>query len=351
MNPFDKYQGVHLNGKWFSKAELIERKCLERETPNLNEAITFAARLFDTEAQIEVQTSGSTGAPKKIFFPKSAFEQSALATNDFFELKEGSETALPLPMKFIAGKMMVARAVVGHHHLTVLEPSGNPTEDLGKTDFIPVTPFQMTQILAGSETGKTGTILIGGGAIDTTLYQEILKSGVTAYSSFGMTETLSHFALAKIEAGKKLLYKPLPGVSIKIDTSNNLEINWPGITSGWLKTGDLVELNGRDFQWLGRSDYLINSGGINIIPEEIESKLEACIASDFFVFGVPHPSLGQSLVLFIEGTSTEINFSDVDWKSKYHHPKSIVFITDFSRTISGKVKRKETVEIWKNTER
>ena len=296
-----------------------------------------------------MQTSGSTGAPKKMVFPKSAFEQSAIATNKFFELAAKSKTALPLPMRYIAGKMMVARAIVGNYDLTVLEPSGNPLEGIAATDFIPVTPFQISKALEGPEIDKIKTFLVGGGAMSAQLIQDISKAGITVYASFGMTETLSHFALAKIEGEDALWYQTLTGVSVRVDASENLELNWPGITSGWLKTGDLVEIKDGAFRWLGRSDYLINSGGINLIPEEIEAKLTNHIHAEYFVFGMEHGTLGQAAVLFVEGESTEINLSEIDWQSPYQKPKSVEFIPVFSRTISGKVKRKETVAVWTNS--
>lgn len=182
--------------------------------------------------------------------------------------------------------------------------------------------------------------------MDAQLIQDISKSGISAFSSFGMTETLSHFALAKIEDRGALWYKPLLGVLIRVDTSKILEVNWPGITSGWINTGDLVEIKDDAFRWLGRSDYLINSGGIKLIPEEIESKLTGHIDSDFFVFGIQNQALGQEAMLFVEGASMEINLSEINWQTKYHQPKSIQFIRAFSRTISGKIKRIETVENW-----
>lgn len=346
VNPFDKYQGVHLNGMWWTKAQLFAGHFTDSDHDNLKEAKAFAAQLFNQDKMIEVQTSGSTGVPKKMTFAKAAFEQSALASNTFFGLNAESKTALPLPMQYIAGKMMVVRAIVGNHHLTILEPSGNPLEEIGEIDFIPVTPFQFSKVIANPEVNNIGTFLIGGGAINAQLIKEISKTGINAYSSFGMTETLSHFALANIEESSDLWYQPLPGVSVRIDASVNLEINWPGITSGWLKTGDMVELKEGAFKWLGRSDYLINSGGIKLIPEEIEAELAKHIDADFFVFGVQHPVLGQEAVLFIEGEPTELNLSEIKWQSPYHKPKSVHIISAFSRTISGKVKRKETVEYW-----
>ncbi len=349
VNLFEKHQGLHLNGQWIPKEELLNLHQVDSDLPNLKEAKAFAAQMFNQDTQIEVQTSGSTGTPKKISFAKSAFLQSAMATNEFFGLTANTRTTLPLPMRYIAGKMMVVRAIVGKHHLTVTEPSGNPLTDLSQNDFIPVTPFQMSHILEEPVINQIGIFLIGGGAIGDSLKTEIISASVTAYSSFGMTETLSHFALAKIEGNGPLWYKPLNGVSIRTDKLNQLEINWPGITSGWLQTGDLVETKNSTFRWLGRSDYLINSGGINLIPEEIESELSAHIESEFFVYGVPHDTLGQEVVLFIEANSADLNLDKMDWKTPYHRPKSIQSIPAFSRTFSGKIKRNETVENWLKT--
>ncbi|MCA1764086.1 MAG: AMP-binding protein [Flavobacteriales bacterium] len=347
MNPFGKYRGIKLNGSFIPTAKIKAGDYPLPENSNIAAAIQFAEELFDHADTIGVKTSGSTGDPKLFTFPKSALEQSAKATISFFNLLPQSRAALALPMDYIAAKMMVTRAVVGGFNIDVAQPSATPLPEGAQPDFIPVTPHQMQEIIARQNDllQRQTTFLIGGGPIDERLKANLVERQITAYASFGMTETLSHFALAAINE-EPLIFKPLPGVKIKQSEIGALAVKWPGITGDWLETNDLVEIRNGGFKWLGRSDFLINSGGVKIIPEQVESELRKHLDSPFFIHGVPDEVLGVKAVLFIEGEKGEnLDFLDrVKWQSKYHRPKEVMYIPQFKRTESGKIKRTETVE-------
>lgn len=347
MNAFAKYRGLILNGEFIPASKLKSRYVPQSANPNLQAALHFTSELFSESEELIVTTSGSTGNPKSHPFPKSALEQSAIASISFFKLNSETTALLSLPMEYIAAKMMVTRAVVGGFNLIVNDPSSTPLLADFQPDFIPVTPFQMRQILANQDSlisSKT-TFLIGGGPVDEPLKNAIVEKQLTAYASFGMTETLSHFALAHINDGP-LIFKTLPDVEIKTSENGALTLKWPGITDGWLETNDIVEIRDGGFAWLGRSDFLINSGGVKIIPETVESKLRKHLDSPFFIHGVPDEDLGKKSVLFIEGEKRKsLDFLDrIMWQSKYHRPKEVVFIPQFIRTESGKIKRVATVE-------
>lgn len=352
MNPFNSFSGFRLNGKNYAVEDILNP---ELNTSELNEnqvqALAFAAELFGSSKGITVQTSGSTGSPKSIQFSKNAVITSATATNLFFNLSQNSVAALPLPMRYIAGKMMVARAIVGEYNLIVLDPVSNP--DLGqlKSDFMPVTPFQMHNLIdTQSENLKNiGVYLIGGGEPDKSLITKINAHGISAYASFGMTETLSHFALANLKGiTDPPDYIPLNGVEIDIDDEGSLLVNWPSLTTGRIDTEDLTERTDKGFRWLGRGDNLINSGGVNIIPERVEHILQNFIQVPFFVGEIPHTTLGQELVIFAEA-EISLDFDSIRWDFKHQQPRKIVVVKAFSRTVSGKIKRKETLETWLKT--
>lgn len=345
MNPFDQYTGLRLNGKYFKKQDLLNQKYSSQS--NLVHALEFAGELFNESDGLHVQTSGSTGNPKNIFFSKKAVVISAKATNSFFGLNEKSIAVLPLPMQYIAGKMMAARAIVGQYDLLLTEPSSNPDLSIIKANFMPVTPFQMINLIEKQPAALTqiGTYLIGGGAPSSALITKIHQSNINAYASFGMTETLSHFALANLtNSTDSPIYKPVEGASIQVSNDGKLEVNWPGITEGWLNTNDLAEIENGGFRWLGRADNLINSGGINIIPERVEQILDKIISSPFFVAGIAHETLGQELVLISE-EEIELDLNSIKWDYKHQKPKRILVIQPFLRTVSGKIRRRATIEL------
>ena len=352
MNPFNSYSGFRLNGKYYGVTDILNP---ERDTSELNEnqiqALAFAAELFSNSEAIRVQTSGSTGTPKSLQFSKRAVIISAQATNRFFNLNEKSTAVLPLPIRYIAGKMMVARAIVGKYNLIVLDPVSNPNLDNLKSDFMPVTPFQMHNLIAKQPEylKNIKTYLIGGGEPNKSLIAKINEHNISAFASFGMTETLSHFALTNLKGvSDRPDYIPLKGVEIEIDDDGSLLINWPSLTSGQLNTNDIVERTATGFKWLGRGDNLINSGGVKIIPERVESILQDFIQVPFFVSEIPHPTLGQELVIFAEA-EISLDLNAIRWDFKHQQPRKIVVISSFSRTVSDKIKRRETVENWLRT--
>lgn len=350
MNPFEQYSGFWLNGQYYTKQEILsEKPSFANENAAL--ALEFAGELFNSNVSILVKTSGSTGNPKSMSFSKAAVIISAKATNSFFSLDEKSVAVLPLPMQYIAGKMMVARAIVGGYNLIIPELSANPDLNDIRADFMPVSPLQMINLIENQPKNLSGigTYLIGGGAPSTELISKVNQAEISAYSSFGMTETLSHFALAELKnAAQSPIYRPVSGATIRVNEAGKMEVNWPGITDGWLNTNDLAILVPEGFQWQGRSDNLINSGGVKVIPERVEQILDPYISSPYFVAGIPHRTLGQEIVLFSE-KEISLDLNSIKWDFNYQQPKRIVVIQPFLRTVSGKIRRSATVATWKNS--
>jgi len=346
MNPFDKYSGMWLNGQYYTRENILSGKH-SAKNENSVLALDFANELFAASEGISVKTSGSTGNPKNIFFSKDAVVTSAQATNSFFGLHEKSIAVLPLPMQYIAGKMMVARAIIGGYNLIISDVSSNPDLRDLRADFMPVTPLQMINLIEKQpeNLGAVGTYLIGGGAPSAELIAKVNQADISAYASFGMTETLSHFALADLKnTARSPIYRPLKGVSIRINDDEKLEVNWPGITDGWLNTNDLATLRQTGFQWMGRSDNLINSGGVKVIPERVEQILDPYISSPFFVAGIPHNTLGEEIVLFSE-KEISLDLTFIKWDFKHQQPKRILVIGPFLRTTSGKIRRSATIDL------
>lgn len=345
VNPFLKYRGIQLNGRFIDHKDLNE---VEGKNSFEAEVISYCRQLFDHSATTSIQSSGSTGTPKNLKFRKSALIQSAAATNKFFGLDTESEALLALPLAYVAAKLMVVRAIIGKYNLVTAPPSSNPLKNVTKPiSFVPMTPHQVNSVLSETPESfeKVETVLLGGGEISEELQTQLQKLSTTFNAGFGMAETLTHFALSKIEGENELTYSVLSDVSIYRDERGCLVVNREGITEGNLVTNDLIELTENGFKWLGRIDNLINSGGVKVIPEVVEKQLKRQVHSSFFVAGIPDLVLGQKVALFIEGEET-IDLKKKAFSLPYHRPKQIIFLPSFLYTESGKIKRRETVKRW-----
>jgi O-succinylbenzoic acid--CoA ligase len=191
------------------------------------------------------------------------------------------------------------------------------------------------------ELHKIKKLIIGGVKIHKSLEQELLKLPIEIYETYGMTETITHIAAKKI--GEEA-FTVLPNVTVSVDDRQCLVIDAKNISEEKIITNDIVNLiSDKQFIWMGRYDNVINSGGIKLIPEQIEEKLSTLIPRRYFVYGVPDSNLGEKLVLYIEGAPLEIEESVFEVLNKYEKPKEIVFIPKFKETATGKIIRAESL--------
>ena len=300
----------------------------------------FLLDWFDAGDTIEMQTSGTTGTPKIITVEKQAMVNSALATGDFFDLFPGHKVLHCLPTKYVAGKMMFVRGFILGLDMDFVAPSSHPLHNNDtKYDFAAMVPLQAQHSLSGLQNVKK--MIIGGVQLGKSLEAALKKLPVQAYETYGMTETITHIAAKKI--GERA-FTVLPGVTISYDDNKCLVIHAPHIAKEVIVTNDLVELvNENQFVFLGRIDNIINSGGVKLIPETIEEKLSQSLAQRFFVIGKPDETLGEKLVLVIEGDKTEIDPQIFDVLDRFEKPKEILFVPKFLETGTGKIMRKETL--------
>jgi len=347
------HTNFRLNGNVFdSKIDL-----LHFTEKRLNDVFLFLSDWFDDSDFVTVSTSGSTGKPKKILLKKEFMVNSAKATGYFFELNNGTTALLCMPVKYIAGKMMLVRAMVLGWHLDVVEPNSNPLKGIEKHyDFSAMVPMQLYNSL--SEISIVNKLIVGGGLVTDDLQLKILDLPTEIYATYGMTESITHIAIKplNIAAGwvfDKDFYLTLEGVSIHIDKRNCLVIDAPKVSKDEIVTNDLVEIvSNNQFKWLGRYDHIINSGGIKLIPEQIEEKLSKIIKQRFFVAGVQDSVLGEKLVLVIEFQNLRFNMEDLTLKidsltslDKFEIPKEIYLIEQFVETESKKIQRQKTLDL------
>ncbi len=268
---------------------------------------SFIALFLDPKSSKIIQkSSGSTGDPKSFTLSREAMCLSAERTLRYINLKRGDRALLALPIHYIAGKMMVVRALLGGLDLVLTEPSSRPLKDLsGVIDFAAMVPLQIEESLQGGDSlEQISKLIIGGGELYPATRKRLASMlRPEVFETFGMTETYTHFALKRINGpDPQSDFRLLEGVQIQLDSRGCLEVEVSGITSGALLTNDLVELNmaGDGFSWLGRFDNLINSGGIKIIPELLEGQAREAIGHDCIVLSEPDRKLGMRLVLLVE---------------------------------------------------
>jgi len=301
----------------------------------------FILDWFDKKSYIEMNTSGTTGTPKLIRVDKQAMVNSAIASGDFFDLEPGDKALHCLPTKYIAGKMMFVRSFILGLDIDFVAPSSHPmAQNDIKYDFVAMVPLQAQNSLSALKNVKK--MIIGGAKINKTLEKDLSKLKTEVYETYGMTETITHIAAKKI--GEEA-FSILPNIEISQDDRNCLVINAFKISDKPIVTNDLVELVGKNqFVFLGRIDNVINSGGIKLIPEKIEEKLSAKIDSRFFVTGKQDAVLGEKLVIVIEGEKQILDETIFDGLDKYEKPKEVFYVSKFSETESGKIKRKEIAD-------
>jgi O-succinylbenzoic acid--CoA ligase len=255
--------------------------------------------------------------------------------------------------------MMLVRAMVWDCEIHLVEPSANPLMDMeNKFDFVAMVPLQVQTCLENEKSleklRSITNLIIGGAPISGKLKSDLAKNGTKAWQTFGMTETVSHFALAEINSDE-LLYHLLPGVQIGQDSRGALWVKSKMSGPEPIQTNDLIELRSKNtFVWLGRVDFVVNSGGIKLFPELIEQKAEGVIEEifpgiSFFFCGEKDENLGEMLVLCLETAESSSRvkilkerFKDV--LGKYELPKKIYFSPKFARTESGKINRLKTFD-------
>lgn len=343
-----------LNGVSYAREELKEvAYSLVKEGQDFEKPIgDFLLDWCSDRTSIDVLTSGSTGTPKKITLQKVHMVNSAMATGKHFDLKPDECALLCLPTTSIAGKMMLVRAMVLGLRLDYVRPTSQPLEDLDKPyDFSAMVPLQAEKSL--KQLHKVKTLILGGAPVSNALQKKLSSVSTNIYETYGMTETITHVAVRKIAPLREESFKLLPNIKISNDERGCLVLNAPKISNTEVVTNDLVELLGdNSFTWLGRHDNIINSGGIKLIPEQIEAKLSKVIRNRFFVAGIPDDTLSEKLVLVLEGADSSHDILEVIKSegvlSKYEIPKAIFNLPKFLETKSGKVLRSKTLELTKS---
>lgn len=327
-----------------------------------HQALTFCHQWLTSVQTFELSTSGSTGVPKTITVDRHQMEKSAAGTKAFFRIEQGSILLCCLNVWMIAGKMMLVRGLEWDATLYLVQPKENPLVDVPdfiSFDFAAMVPMQVTACMNEANTidklKKIKTLIIGGAPSSPSLIQKITDFKLNAYQTYGMTETVSHIALAKITQ-KPLTYNCLPEVKVGTDEEGKLWIESPTAREKRLYTNDIAEvLNDSQFKWVGRSDFTINSGGIKLQPEILEPQMASTVEKiygpcNFFLIGKEDEKLGEKMVMVLEQPlKDESQAQDLlnELKTvinRYHIPREILINPSFVKTASGKINRPATLK-------
>ena len=341
----------------------------------------FLSEWNNDSDRVLVHTSGSTGKPKPMMVEKKRMLNSARITCDFLGLKPGDSALLCMSLDYIAGKMVVVRSIERHLHLISVSPSGHPLKDInlkdangkdvnGEITFAAMVPMQVYNTLQVPEERERLThirhLIIGGGAIDASLEKELrsLPGNIAIWSTYGMTETLSHIALRRINGAEASeWYQPFDSVKISQTDEGCLVIDAPLVCAETLVTNDIVEIEPYiynkveklRFRIKGRKDNVICSGGIKIQIEEVEALLKPHLEKPFMIAKKKDEKFGEIAVLLTEdenlkkveatirrllsGKSDDSNKSSESKSHKYWIPREYRYVEHLPLTETGKPKR------------
>lgn len=355
---------VWINNKSYQIDHLTSGKIsLENKDPFEKKVLSIIKDWESAKTEFSFNTSGSTGSPKKISLTRLQMIESAKSTLQFLNITGGT-CLLCLNPDFIAGTMMVIRALVGRMQLIAINPSLNPLINFtGKSliDLCAMVPLQLYETLKNpisrEKFKKISNVLIGGADISKELLNKLSNLSNNIYHTFGMTETVSHIALKKI-SGKypDQEFILIPGIEISTDNRGCLVIKGKITNNKPIFTNDLIEISGdHRFRWLGRIEHLINSGGIKIIVEQLEHKinkilLKSKIDLPFIIIGIPDVKFGETIGIIWEKGQQDFEFGvikDLLKKElkKYEFPKEWRSITTLIKTPTNKINRKKSLEM------
>jgi O-succinylbenzoic acid--CoA ligase len=349
-----------LNGQSIPFSRIKQTDPLDYD-PHDRGIVSFLRQWLEGRSSFDAHTSGSTGEPKKILLSREQMSASATLTAQALQLKKGMTALLCLDPELIAGKMMMVRSLITGMNLIVTRPVANPLDHLPAgtaIDFAAMVPLQVITIIDSGKYpsfGNIGTVIIGGGAVSDALRSRLQNLATSFYATFGMTETMSHVALQKLNGPDQTdTFHALAGITFSVDTRGCLVINCPFAGPAQIVTNDIVDLIGpRVFKWRGRWDNVINSGGIKVMPEELEVLIQSHfdrhgITNKYFIAGIPHETLGQEIVVIVEGTlppgKESLLLSDMkESLDKYKAPRHVYYADKFALTTMGKVRRSESL--------
>lgn len=364
-----------LNGASYPMHELSNVCALPHLTDYERQVLKFVQQWRSGQQTFTVYTSGSTGRPKAIRLSRTQMATSARLTVQALGLQAGDRALVCVSAEFIAGMMMLVRGLEFELPLTVVDPVSRPLANLSpgtSFEFTAMVPLQLQATLQGTPheramLDRMQGVLIGGAAFSMALEQQLQQVTAPLYHTYGMTETVSHIALRRLNGPHRSeRFVPFEGVKLGQDARGCLTLSAAVTKQRILQTNDLVKLHADGtFQWVGRVDNVINTGGVKVQIEMVERALEAWLLHEqdgvyadrrFFVGPIDHARLGQAVVAVIEGEpfgggdtlapalETAIRRNLQQSLRRYETPRHFFFVAKLLETPSGKIDRRANLQ-------
>ncbi len=346
-----------LNNKSYSYQQ-IKSGDYESNSTFEERTLAFCRQWLNGQKIFEQKTSGSTGKPKTILITRAQMQLSAKQTVATLKLVTNDVALVCVDTAYIAGKMMLVRAFENSLQIVIIEPSSNPLENIKSPfHFAAMVPLQFENVINNESTksklAHCKAILIGGAPVSNSLANQIAKIQCPVFATYGMTETVSHIALKRLSAPTEDFYTTIGNVELQTNTDDQLIIKGAITNNQKLVTNDIVQLlSPNTFKWLGRIDNVVNSGGVKIQLEDVETSIDLLfsklsITNRFFLAKKTDVYLGELMVLYIE-FEIKIKHQVLVKKLKYHLakfscPKEIIYTSRFEETASGKINKPLTI--------
>jgi O-succinylbenzoic acid--CoA ligase len=362
-----KPDSLQINGKKFYYEEIADYSFRDSIPVNGYEAkvLECCRNWLNGQQEFVIHTSGSTGAPKNIILRREQLEASARRTLQALDLQPGDRALVCLNIEAVSGLMMLVRGFLGHLNLTVIEPIANPlafSKPQQPYDFISLVPYQLATILQDTPAKKlvldfAKAILLGGAPVEAALQTQIQQLKAPVYLTYGMTETASHIAWRRLNGGQpQTCFTAFPELELGLDDRGCLTIRGDVTNYQTIVTNDLVKLHDAHlFEWLGRADNTINTGGYKVQLEKVEVELARALVvlhldCRSFVTILPDPRLGSRLIAVLESapldreTQQALTEELARTLSKYERPRDFYYTRSFSATPSGKIDKHATLQ-------
>ena len=353
-----------LNGREYAYAAIREYPARLDAPVNGYEAkvLDFVRQWLNGTQEFTLTTSGSTGPPTPIVLRRRQLEASAARTADFFDLGAGDRALVCLNCEYIGGLMMLVRGLERNMHLTIVEPHADPfahVDEASEFDFSAFVPLQLKAALAAGRAPRLNRLkylLVGGAPADAALQKELQPLTVPVWLTYGMTETCSHVALRRLNGPQATTsFRVLPGIAAGQDARGCLTLRGDVTDDQLIVTNDVVRLlDSHNFEWLGRADFVLNTGGVKVPAEKVELVLDVAlteigVARRCFVAGLPDARLGQVVTAIMEGpaltAAQEEQLKTLLAKrlGRYEQPRQLRYVAAFQTTAAGKLDRTGTL--------
>lgn len=275
---------------------------------------------------VVVESSGSTGIPKRIALTSEQLRAAAVASRD--RLGWDATWHLALPERYIAGLMVVVRGVLGNG-VRLAKDLTDPDLAPGR-NVVSLVPTQLIRALeAGAALHKFDAVLVGGAALDPEVRIAAERVGIRIIETYGMSETCGGVVYDGIA---------LPGVEISLE-SGRIRISGPMVSGGTVLTQDLGQWVRGKLQVLGRVDEMVITGGLKADLAVVRAVAQR-IDPDSWVLAVPDRLWGQRIVLFApSGTLESWRAGLADHLPSHALPREFVRVSELPRTVGGKPDR------------